>query len=109
MRMQQFLRHPKRKVVTYKVEHLQENIENDEYSLYESEDKTGDAGKNTNAQAKTYDGFIAQSFAQSLVKVDGSTIVQIKYKRKITFLILNQTMISNTSILPSGKTQFKLT
>jgi len=32
----------KRKVVTYKVEHLQENIENDEYTTHETENKEGD-------------------------------------------------------------------
>ena len=98
----------KRKVVNYKVEHLQENKEDDEYSLYESEDKTGDAGKNTDAQAKTYEGFITQVFSQSLIKEDGSTIVQIKYKRKIISLILNLNGGTAETELEDGKDGNKL-
>jgi len=79
----------KRKVVTYKVEHLHENIDDDEYTTHETEEKRGEAGKNTSAEAKTYEGFIVQSFEQSLIKIDGSTIIQIKYKRKKTSLILD--------------------
>ena len=78
-----------KKIASYKVEHLQENKDDDEYTTYETEEKKGEVGKSTNAQAKSYDGFIAQPFSQSLVNVDGSTIVQIKYKRKITSIILN--------------------
>ena len=90
------------------MEHLQENKDNDKYSLYESEDKTGDAGTNTNAETKTYEGFVAQSFAQSLIKADGSTIVQIKYKRKITSLILNLDGGKTERTLEDGKDGNKL-
>ena len=91
----------KRKIVKYKVEHWQENADDDEYSKVnkDTEEKTGEAGKNTDAKAKSYEGFTAQSFTQSLVKADGTTVIEIRYNRKITSLILN---------LDGGETEPKL-
>jgi len=98
----------KGKTVTYKVEHLQENKDDDEYTTHEIEEIVGEAGKNTNAEAKKYENFVAQSFAQSLIKADGSTIIQIKYKRKITSLILNLDGGETSTKLESGKNGNKL-
>ena len=92
----------KLKVAKYKVEHYQENIDNDEYSLIETERKEGNAGENTNAKAKQYDGFIAQSFSQTLIKVDGSTVVKIEYKRLRVSLILDLKGGSTTTELKAG-------
>ena len=91
----------KRKVVKYMVEHLQENVNDNEYSRgdNDTEEKNGEAGKNTNAEAKSYEGFTAQSFGQSLIKADGSTVIQIKYKRKITALAINLAGGSTTTKL----------
>ena len=90
----------KRKVVQYKVEHLKENIEDENYTKTEEEAKTGEAGKNTEAVTKQYEGFSCQGLAQEVIKADGSTVVQIKYKRKITSLIID---------LQGGSTTTKLT
>ena len=81
----------KRKIVQYKVKHLKENIENEEFTevVSDEEAKTGEAGKETQAVAKQYEGFVAEEFSQNLIKADGSTVVQIKYKRKITSLIID--------------------
>ena len=81
----------KRKVVKYKVKHLKENIENEEFTevVSDEEAKTGEAGKETQAVVKQYEGFVAEEFSQNLIKVDGSTVVQIKYRRKITSLIID--------------------
>ena len=92
----------KLKVAKYKVEHYQENIDNDEYSLIETERKEGNAGENTNAKAKQYDGFIAQSFSQTLIKVDGSTVVKIEYKRLRVSLILDLKGGDTTTELKAG-------
>ena len=93
----------KLKLAKYKVEHYQENIDNDEYSLIETERKEGDAGENTNAKAKQYDGFIAQSFEQTLIKVDGSTVVRIEYRRLRVSLILDLRGGSTTTELKAGR------
>ncbi|MGP1438684.1 MAG: leucine-rich repeat protein [Treponema sp.] len=98
----------KRKVVGYKVEHLKENIEDSEYTVFETETKTGEAGNNTNAEAKQYEGFTSQGLAQSVIKADGLTVVQIKYKRNIVSLILDLDGGSTTTILKDGQDGNKL-
>lgn len=66
---------------SYTVIHWLENADDDGYSYKESETKTGTTGGKTNAQAKNYDGFTAQTITQETIKGDGSTIVSVKYKR----------------------------
>ena len=98
----------KRKVIGYKVEHLKENIEDEDYTKTEEEAKTGEAGKNTSAEAKQYEGFSCQGLAQSVIKADGSTVVQIKYKRNIVSLILDLDGGSTTTTLKNGEGGKKL-
>lgn len=66
---------------TYTVIHWQENADDDGYSYKESETKQGASGKQTAARAKSYPGFTAQSFTQETIEGDGSTIVNVYYKR----------------------------
>ncbi|MBR0487846.1 MAG: InlB B-repeat-containing protein [Treponema sp.] len=66
---------------TYTVKHLQQNIADDNYTLKESETKTGTVGQPTAASAKSYDGFTAQTVTQVTVAASG-TVVEIKYDRK---------------------------
>jgi len=96
------------KGVKYKVEHWQENVNDNEYSKVDTEEKTGEAGKNTDAKAKSYEGFTVQPVAQSLIKADSSTVVQIKYKRNTISLILNLDGGTSTSTLEDGKDGNKL-
>ena len=98
----------KRKVVQYKVEHLQENIEDDEFTLKETEEKTGEAGKNTVAEAKQYEGFKCQGLAQKAIKADGSTVVRIKYERNRVSLILDLAGGKTTPALEDGNDGKKL-
>lgn len=66
---------------SYTVIHWLENADDDGYSYQASETKTGTTGSKTNATAKKYDGFTAQTITQQDIKGDGSTIVSVKYKR----------------------------
>lgn len=66
---------------SYTVIHWLENADDDGYSYKESETKTGATGGTTNAKAKSYTGFTAQTITQETIKGDGSTIVSVKYKR----------------------------
>ena len=93
---------------TYKVEHLQQNIEDNGYTLKETEEKTGKKDENTAAAAKTYDGFTVQPFSQAAIKADGSTVVQIKYNRNIITLKLNLTGGTTTTPLTDGEGGIKL-
>ena len=67
----------------YTVIHWQENADNNEYALWESEEKSGETGAPTSAAAKSYEGFTAQTITQQTINGDGSTIVNVYYKRNV--------------------------
>lgn len=73
----------------YKVEHWQENIDDNEYTLVETESLTGTTLEYTQAVAKTYEGFSESVVSQSKIAGSGSTVVKIKYKRKNITLTFN--------------------
>lgn len=68
---------------TYTVIHWQENADDDDYSYAENETKQGASGTQTAATAKSYPGFTAQAITQETIAGDGSTIVNVYYKRNI--------------------------
>ena len=67
----------------YTVIHWQEKADESGWSLYETETKTGGTGAQTAAAAKSYDGFTAQTITQQTINGDGSTIVNVYYKRNV--------------------------
>ena len=67
----------------YTVIHWLENADDNEYSYAESEPMTGATGAQTSAAAKSYPGFTAQTIAQQTIAGDGSTIVNVRYKRNV--------------------------
>ena len=67
----------------YTVIHWQEKADESGWSLHETETKTGGTGAQTAAAAKSYDGFTAQSITQQTINGDGSTIVNVYYKRNV--------------------------
>lgn len=67
----------------YTVIHFQENTDDDGYSFKESETKYGATNATTAARAKNYSGFTAQTITQKTIKGDGSTIVEVRYKRNV--------------------------
>ncbi len=67
----------------YTVIHWQENADDDGYSYAESETKYGTTGATTAATSKNYDGFEAQTITQETIAGDGSTIVNVYYKRNV--------------------------
>lgn len=67
--------------ISYTVEHYQQNVTDDEYTLADTESKTGATGQPTAAESKPYPGFTAQSFEQQTVNGDGSTVVKVYYTR----------------------------
>ena len=72
----------------YTVKHLQEGLDG-KYIEVEADVQTltGTTGKNTEATAKNYTGFITPATVdQKPIAADGSTVIEIKYARKeITF------------------------
>ena len=67
----------------YTVIHWQENANDEEFSFKEAETKTGSTGSQTSAAAKSYTGFTAQTIAQQTIAGDGSTVVNVYYKRNV--------------------------
>ena len=68
---------------TYTVIHWQENADDNGYSYVASDEKQlGASGAQTAARAKSYPGFTAQTITQETIAGDGSTIVNVYYKRK---------------------------
>lgn len=67
----------------YRVFHWQENANDDGYSLKETETQKGKTGSETKAAAKEYDGFTAETITQQTIAGDGSTIVNVYYKRNV--------------------------
>lgn len=67
----------------YTVIHWQENANDDGYSFKESQKLSGKTDGQTNAAAKSYEGFTEQAIKQQTIKGDGSTIVNVFYKRNI--------------------------
>ena len=67
----------------YTVIHWQENADDNEYSSKDIEKKTGATNSRTNAKAKSYSGFTAQTIEQKTIAGDGSTIVNVYYKRNV--------------------------
>lgn len=83
----------------YTVIHFWENANDTGYSFKESETMTGATGGTTNADAKSYQGFTAQTITQQKIAGDGSTIVKVYYKRNV----YSVRFYSNSGILSSSK------
>ena len=74
----------------YKVYHWQENLEDNEYSLYKTETLYGKADYPTQATAFNYEGFTSQDFEQKTITDDNKTEINIYYDRKyVTFTFEN--------------------
>ena len=72
----------------YTVIHWLENADDDGYSFKESETLYGKTNASTNARAKSsntkdYQGFTARDITQETIAGDGSTIVNVYYKRNV--------------------------
>ena len=89
--------------ISYKVEHWWQNIENDEYTLYDTENLRGKAGEKTQANYHAYSGFTKQDFSQNVIKADGTTVVRIYYKRNEITITLDLDGGSTTTVLANGE------
>lgn len=93
----------------YTVEHWLQNIDDDDYVCKQSDSQQlyGKTGTMTNATAKNYPGFLAQEIEQTVIQPDGTTVVKIKYNRKIinlTFKLGGGNIDGNTEdIVVSGR------
>ncbi len=69
----------------YKVEYYQQNLEDDNYTLYETENKTGTTDTTATAEIKSYDHFthvgISSSKESGNINGDGSQVLKVYYTR----------------------------
>ena len=104
--------HWKAAKVSYTVIHWWENADNDEYSFHESQELQGLTGATTTAAAKSYTikgknihgkdtsdkVFTATTIEQKTIKGDGSTIVNVYYKRKTYTMHFKERQYSRTDL-----------
>ena len=104
--------HWKAAKVSYTVIHWWENADDDEYAFHESQELQGLTGATTTAAAKSYtvDGknifgesvndkvFTATTIEQKTIKGDGSTIVNVYYKRKTYTMHFKERQNSRTDL-----------
>lgn len=72
-----------------------------EYTIAETENKTGTTGENTNAEAKTYEGFTALTITQKQIAADGSTVVDVYYDMSVPTISRGK---ADLSIVSGAKT-----
>ena len=65
----------------YTVKHYQQNIADDNYTLKETEAKSGEVGTQVTPAVKSYTGFAAPSTKTVTIAADGSTVVNYQYTR----------------------------
>lgn len=67
----------------YTVKHMLQDVTGDGYTEDAAARQTlhGTTGADTNAAAKSYEGFTAQAVEQKTIAADSSTVVEIKYDR----------------------------
>ena len=98
----------------YTVRHFKEKVTGG-YDGVQAEIETlaGTTGKNTEATAKTYTGFITPTVDQKPIAADGSTVIEIKYARKeitFTFNLAGGTIDGKTdSVTVKGKYEATVT
>ncbi len=67
----------------YIVEHYKQNILDNDYTIFETEELEGTTDTVTNITAKSLEGFTAKEIEQGHIQGDGSTIIIIYYDRNV--------------------------
>lgn len=67
--------------VSYRILHMMQNLNDDNYTLFSTEKKTGKVGTMTEAEDLTKEGFFTLPFKNISIAADGSTVVEIFYDR----------------------------
>lgn len=92
-----------RSTSTYKVNHLLQNIGDDNYTLKESAEYTETINESVTPTVKTYTGFTSPAAQTVQVKGDGTTVVNYYYTRNSYLLTVNAgTGITSVSVLESS-------
>ncbi len=74
----------------YVVRHYQQNIDNDSYTLVDTDNKAGTTGTQVTPEVKSYAGFTSPSAQTITIKADGTSVVNYYYDRLTYRLTLNR-------------------
>ena len=86
----------------YKVEHYLQNIDNNGYTLYETDNLTGTTDTLTAAEVKTYEYFTPPTFNQVNISGDGNTVIKLYYARDSYSLTLEKNINNAGNVLGDG-------
>ena len=88
----------------YKVEHYQQNLDDDNYpkTPFEIDNLTGTTDTLTNASVKTYEGFTSPTITQVNINGDGSTVIKLYYTRNSYSVTLNTNNVNAGTISGDG-------
>ena len=75
--------------VPYAIKHYQQNIDNSNYTLFETDYLVGETNTMTNGTAKVYEGFNTPNINQVKIKGDGTTVIELYYTRNKYNITLN--------------------
>ena len=92
----------------YTVRHYQQNLNDNGYTLVDTEVSQGTTDSYTTAKAKDYYGFTLKSLWQQLILPDGSTVVNIYYDRNeytISFTYGDLRDVTNPDTVPVSYTK----
>ena len=84
--------------ISYTVKHYKQNIDNDEYTIADTDNLTGTTATLTEATLKDYEGFTAPTLEQVYINGDGSTLIELYYTRNSHSLTLQNSDSTKGSI-----------
>ena len=90
----------------YTVEHYQQNVNDNEYTLVDTQPLSGTTDTLTAAAAKSYTGFTAKEFDQLNIDGTGSTVVKVYYDRNSYTLTWDANGGAWENDDPSGEVRF---
>ena len=73
----------------YKVKHYQQNIDDDNYTLIDTDNLTGTSDATVTPETKNYVGFTAPAAQEVTIAADGSLVVTYNYTRNVHTLTWN--------------------
>ncbi len=89
-------------MTSYSTEYYLQNIENDEYTLFETTNKEGEKGSTINAEIKTFEHFTpVNNVVEGQINADGTTVLKVYYNRNkytVTFNGNGGNLVTGTEV-----------
>lgn len=92
---------------SYKVEHYKQNIEDDEYTLFETDNLTGTTDTLTEGEVNVYKGFASPTISQANIDGDGSRVIKLYYIRNKYIVDLNRNNTNAGIVSGAGSIKYE--